>query len=392
MLPLGAADQRPGAGGTRLLHVPLAVSLAIVIAAGLGGCAVTLRGHTRERKAPAPTGAGERRLLRLLLPLRSPALVGADLAAPDLPGRLRHRPGSERRRDPGRGDRDALEHAPPTATRPDLPITTIPLQWRSKYPIYYPLAAASELAGSDPIQAFATVAALMLALGAWGSSCSRRAAARAALGRRARRVPGAARPDRHVRDDPPVLQRAVGTVHAAVHVPGGVAVPARSEPRAPRRCSRCSRFSGCSPTRSCFRSRCCSSVAYAAGGLPPATGSGRARRAGSRGSRSPACCGRAWAVAAGVSRGAGRCRSSAAVSSRRCRRPRPCSRRGRVWPAGTASALALPPLAPVRRDARGRVAGLVGLVASAAWRPLGLRSVPRASRVAAGGDGRRHRR
>ena len=61
-----------------------------------------------------------------------------------------------------------LEHAPPTATRTDLPISRIPLEWRSKYPIYYPLAAVSTLGDQDPIAAFASFSALILALTALG--------------------------------------------------------------------------------------------------------------------------------------------------------------------------------------------------------------------------------
>ncbi len=66
------------------------------------------------------------------------------------------------------GTADLLEQAPPTATRTDTPIPSIPLEWRSKYPIYYALAAISMLAGQDPIEAFPTVVAMMLALAALG--------------------------------------------------------------------------------------------------------------------------------------------------------------------------------------------------------------------------------
>lgn len=66
------------------------------------------------------------------------------------------------------GTAEFLEHAPPTATRPELPLDRVPLQWRSKLPIYYGLAAVSEVAGQDPVVAFATVAGFVYALAGLG--------------------------------------------------------------------------------------------------------------------------------------------------------------------------------------------------------------------------------
>jgi hypothetical protein len=54
-----------------------------------------------------------------------------------------------------------LERAPPTAVRTDLPVDEMPRVWRSKYPIFYSLAAVSKLARLDPIATFPAVAALL---------------------------------------------------------------------------------------------------------------------------------------------------------------------------------------------------------------------------------------
>ena len=57
-----------------------------------------------------------------------------------------------------------LKHIPPTGVDPALPVDRPPLEWRSKAPIYYALAAISAIAGQDTVTAFPTVAAVMLGL------------------------------------------------------------------------------------------------------------------------------------------------------------------------------------------------------------------------------------
>jgi hypothetical protein len=66
------------------------------------------------------------------------------------------------------GTAELLQHAPPTADRPDLPLDQVPVVWRSKLPIYYGLGAVAKLAGQDPIVAFGTVGAVILGLAALG--------------------------------------------------------------------------------------------------------------------------------------------------------------------------------------------------------------------------------
>ena len=66
------------------------------------------------------------------------------------------------------GSATLLQREYPTAVAPELPVDRVPLTWRSKYPIYYSLAAVSSVAGVEPWQALMTVSALLLALAATG--------------------------------------------------------------------------------------------------------------------------------------------------------------------------------------------------------------------------------
>lgn len=57
---------------------------------------------------------------------------------------------------------------PPTGRDDALPIDTVPPAWRFRYPIIYPLAAASNIAHFDPIRVFPAMAALMMVACALG--------------------------------------------------------------------------------------------------------------------------------------------------------------------------------------------------------------------------------
>src|SRR5205085_10867107 len=61
-----------------------------------------------------------------------------------------------------------FQHVPPTATDVALPIDTVPPAWRFRYPIFYPLAAVSNLAHLDPIRVFPSMAGLLVVLAALG--------------------------------------------------------------------------------------------------------------------------------------------------------------------------------------------------------------------------------
>lgn len=61
-----------------------------------------------------------------------------------------------------------LQHAYPTGTDLGLPVDQMPLVWRSKYPIYYALGAASTLAGLEVFQTLSTMAGVLLGLAGLG--------------------------------------------------------------------------------------------------------------------------------------------------------------------------------------------------------------------------------
>jgi hypothetical protein len=169
VLPIGATVSSLALAALGLLHVPLAVSLAAVI--GVAALA-TLRVLSARGAAPeggeataAPRTAW---IARIALPIMLAAVVALISLIPIFRSGYATVPGQNGDAILAVGTAVLLEHAPPTATRSDLPIPSIPLEWRSKYPIYYALAGISTLAGQDPIQTFPTVAALILALAAIG--------------------------------------------------------------------------------------------------------------------------------------------------------------------------------------------------------------------------------
>jgi hypothetical protein len=66
------------------------------------------------------------------------------------------------------GSATFLQHNYPASTNVAYPADQVPPLWRSKYPIYYALAAVSSVAGVEPWQALMTVAAILLALAGIG--------------------------------------------------------------------------------------------------------------------------------------------------------------------------------------------------------------------------------
>ena len=169
MLPLGATISSLALAVLGLLHVPLKVSLAIVVVAAALAAALSVarggagrgRPDVAQRRAAA---ANVSVLTRTALPLLLAAIVASVSLIPIFRSGFATVPGQNGDAVLVVGSAVLLEHSPPTANRTDLPINHIPLQWRSKYPIYYALAGIATLAGQDPIRAFATVSALMLAL------------------------------------------------------------------------------------------------------------------------------------------------------------------------------------------------------------------------------------
>lgn len=160
-LPLGAALSGLVLTVLGLAHVPLAVSVWLVIAAGLAA-AVVARVHRRrveepeaaEARRPGPRTAGWWVLAAVLVVV---ALAPA----------WRHGLTTIYGQNPDShqvvGIAVLFQHVPPTATDVALPIDTVPPAWRFRYPIFYPLAAVAQVGHLDPITAFPAIAGLLLA-------------------------------------------------------------------------------------------------------------------------------------------------------------------------------------------------------------------------------------
>jgi hypothetical protein len=156
--PLGAAVSAIALAALGLVHVPFGVSLPLVLAAGAGsGIAVRVaRGPWRE------TGAA------LLRPAYVAAVVAVVALSPVWRTGFSTVVGQNGDVVLAVGSAQLVKEAPPTAIRPKLPIDRIPLVWRSKYPIFYSLAAVSDLSGLTVVATFPLLAAALLAMAAFG--------------------------------------------------------------------------------------------------------------------------------------------------------------------------------------------------------------------------------
>jgi hypothetical protein len=161
VLPIGAAISSLALAVLGLAHVPLKASLAIVlVAAAVADWLV----HRRERANARPISA-----TRIGLPLFLAAMIALISLVPIFRSGFATVPGQNGDAVLAVASAVLLQHEPPTSdVANNLPINHVPLEWRSKYPIYYALAAVSTLSGQTPIQTFATVSAIMLALTALG--------------------------------------------------------------------------------------------------------------------------------------------------------------------------------------------------------------------------------
>lgn len=159
VLPIGAAVATLALTVLGLAHVPFGVSLPVVlVAAGLVAAA-----SLRDGRRPLPRDPGPL-LVRLVVPLGLGLCVGAVALLPSLRAGFATVQGQNGDAILAVGTGDFLMHAPPTAIRPDLPLDRVPIQWTSKVPIYYGLAAVAKLAGQSTIMAFSPLAAMVLAL------------------------------------------------------------------------------------------------------------------------------------------------------------------------------------------------------------------------------------
>jgi hypothetical protein len=168
VLPLGAVLSTLLLTVLGYLHVPLKLSLGITIAGAALSIALV---HRSSLLGIEPDGRPQRRspaLTRIVLPAFLAAIVAMISLVPIFRSGFATVPGQNGDAVIAVGTAVLLEHHPPGANVTNLPINHIPVEWRSKVPIYYALAAVATLAGQDPIQAFATLSAVILALTALG--------------------------------------------------------------------------------------------------------------------------------------------------------------------------------------------------------------------------------
>lgn len=144
-----------------ILHIPLAVTLPLVLVAGLAASWWVRRRGGREAVAPldvhvlvATAAVGVLLGCVVLIPMWGSGVVSVPGINPDAHQVV--------------GSAALLQQAPPDATRVQLGLDHIPTVWGSKWPIFYALAAASNLSGLDPLGAFPTMAALLAVLAALG--------------------------------------------------------------------------------------------------------------------------------------------------------------------------------------------------------------------------------
>jgi hypothetical protein len=163
VLPVGAACSTLALTVLGLLHVPLKVSIAVVPAAGAVLAIVAWR-----RRASAATAPRLDPVVHVAVPLALAALIAALALLPTFRAGFATVQGQNGDAVLAVGTADFLRDAPPTAVRPELGLDRVPILWRSKLPIYYGLAASSELAGQETFVAFSTVAAIAAGLAALG--------------------------------------------------------------------------------------------------------------------------------------------------------------------------------------------------------------------------------
>ena len=150
------------------LAVPLPVSLAIVLVAGLtAGVLVRVR-LGPARPSPADLAAAGGRSLSLAAPACVAFLLAATLLTPVLRDQALGVPGMNPDAMLGAGMAELLRETGPLGVRPELPVDRVPYVWNSKYPIYYVLAGAAELSGLSVVGIWAAAGGLLAGLTALG--------------------------------------------------------------------------------------------------------------------------------------------------------------------------------------------------------------------------------
>jgi hypothetical protein len=155
-----------------VVHVPLAVSLWLTLALGLVASFLVRRGKAVQQARVS--GSRTARWLGRLYPgvRMQPRQLGMWMAVlfvlfcvaliPIWRNGIDTVPGENPDAQQVVGIAVLFQHVPPTATDYATAINTVPPAWRFRYPIFYPLAAASNLSHFDPIRVFPGMEALLM--------------------------------------------------------------------------------------------------------------------------------------------------------------------------------------------------------------------------------------
>ncbi len=156
ILPVGACAAAAELALLGYARVPFAVNLGLVLAGGVALGAVAVR------RAGLPSRPA--RLGSLGWPLWVAVLVAAVALVPVFRAGIATVVGTGSDAHLAAGTAHFLSEHHPGEVAIEEPVDRVPLVWRSKPPIYYPLAASAELAGVETWEALAPFMAVLLAL------------------------------------------------------------------------------------------------------------------------------------------------------------------------------------------------------------------------------------
>ena len=160
ILPVGACAAALELAALGYARVPLPVSLAVLAAANLAAILVVVRRLGPPARPP--------RWSELAWPLWIAVLVACVALIPMFRAGFATVVGYGSDAHMAAGTAQLLRDHPPTAVAVEEPIDQLWTVWRSKPPIYYPVAAVAELSGMETWEVLSTFAAILLALTALG--------------------------------------------------------------------------------------------------------------------------------------------------------------------------------------------------------------------------------
>jgi hypothetical protein len=162
ILPVGACASGIELALLGYARVPFVANLVVTIAFGLLLAVIAVRGTRAEPPSPGAS------LAEIAWPVWIALLLICIALVPMFRSGFATVVGNGSDAHLAAGTAHFLQHHPPTSVAPEEPVDRVPLVWRSKPPIYYPLAAVASLSGAETWEAFPVVAALIMALAAAG--------------------------------------------------------------------------------------------------------------------------------------------------------------------------------------------------------------------------------